>query len=70
MADALADVLQAVALHAHVAADEGQFNGRDLLTAAAERAREGHGAADSAAPAMPAGRGYIVEEDESEDEEE
>ena len=70
--DALADVLRAVALHAHVAADEGQFNGRDVLTAAAARAREGHGAPGDgdAAPVVPAGRGYIVEDDEDEEEEE
>jgi tetrapyrrole methylase family protein/MazG family protein len=69
--DALADVLRAVALHAHVAADEGQFNGRDVLTAAAAKAREGEGASGNGdeAPVVPAGRGYIVEDDEEEEEE-
>ena len=63
--DALADVLVAVALHAHVAADEGQFTAADLLAAAARKAREMQGSSgeqENEPPAVPAGRGYVVDD--------
>lgn len=63
--DALADVLVAVALHAHVAADEGQFTAADLLAAAARKAREMQGSGgeqENEPPAVPAGRGYVVDD--------
>jgi len=67
---ALARLLLAVAVQAHVAADEGDWDAAELLAEAAARAEalcgvEG-GRGGRAAP--PAGRGYVLDEEEEEEE--
>jgi hypothetical protein len=72
---ALADVLLAVATHAQIAADDGEWAARHVLAAAAARAAQlggGHGGGEgeAGAPRAPLGRGYTLEEEEEEEEEE
>ena len=72
IAAALADVLLAVATHAQVAADDGEFSARHLLAAAATRAAAlssgGNDGAASQPPRAPQGRGYALDEEGSDDE--
>ena len=67
---ALADVLLAVATHAQVASDDGDFSARHVIAAAAARAAELSGGGDepAGAPQAPQGRGYALDEGSDEDE--
>ena len=71
MTAALADVLLAVATHAQVGADDGEFSACHLLAAAAARAAAlgscGDGGTVSQPPRAPQGRGYALD-DGSDDE--
>ena len=72
-AAALADVLLAVATHAQVASDDGDFSARHLLSAAAAKAAALSGAGDespSQPPRAPQGRGYALDEGSGSDEDE
>jgi hypothetical protein len=67
---ALADVLLAVATHAQIAADDGDWAARHVLAAAAARAARlgGGGGGEEGAPRAPPGRGYTLEEGDGEEE--
>lgn len=67
---ALADVLLAVATHAQVASDEGDFSARHVIAAAAARAAALSGGDDEpgGAPQAPQGRGYTLDEGSDDDE--
>jgi hypothetical protein len=76
-AAALADVLLAVATHAQIAADDGDFAARHILAAAAAAAAAlssadaaGGAAAAGLQPRAPEGRGYALDAADDEEEEE